>query len=170
MARKCYFYIVLLSVISTILIVASVIGIFLKGPSPSRAFRKLVWSPILKSVEDIKMDRRISVFGSHWYVFQFRVDKQDLSLILNSRAFQKVPSIKFTESGQLWWGDPMKGGHSLSLYYPVTKRHAPVWFNLRQWNSPNVYVIFNEHVIRSRLLVYNENLGEAYFIDVRLPD
>jgi len=32
------------------------------------------------------------------------------------------------------------------------------------------YVLWERNVIRVRVLVYNEQLGEAYFIDYRVPD
>lgn len=41
---------------------------------------------------------------------------------------------------------------------------------MQQWDRPKVYVFYEKDVIRHRLLVYNENLAEAYFIDVRLPN
>jgi len=122
------------------------------------------------------MDRHVGglfglLFGTHTYVLHFHIDKSDLPIILNSRAFKEVPDIEYTGSGQLWWEYLGPGSRQgLSLYKPTGASLAPKWFNLQQWNSPKVYVFHEEHVIRTRFLVYNEELAEAYFIDVKGPD
>lgn len=164
------YLVVLLCVILTFLVAAIAIGALLRAPSPSQAFRRLVYNPIPGSVKDIRMDRRVSLRGTHRYVFHFRIDKLDLSPILSSRSFQEVPHVDFTGKGQLWWGDPNESQHGLGLYSPSCKGRAPEWFHLQQWDRPKVYVFYEKDVIRHRLLVYNENLAEAYFIDVRLPN
>ncbi len=59
---------------------------------------------------------------------------------------------------------------SLHLYSLRSGETDPDWFTLEQWDSLKVYVWEQEKVFRVRFLVYNEQLGEAYFIDYRVPD
>jgi len=157
----------------------------MRSPSPSQAFRKFVCDPIPKSVKEIRMDRHVELLGligKHRYVFYFRIDEVDLLPILNSRPFQAVQYIKYNdESGMLTWAREPPDldsnnfyqntyGLSLTLYSLASGERVPEWFSLGQWDSPKVYLFWERNVIRVRLLVYNKELGEAYFIDERAPD
>ena len=139
--------------------------------SPSEAFSKFVYRPIPKSVTEIKIDRQISWLGWHRFVFNFKIDEADLPSILKSKPFKEAPDIEYTGSGQPRWEYPGPGSRlGFPLYKPTGISPAPKWFNLQQWDSPKVHVFHEEHVIRTRLLVYNKKLGEAYFIGYRSPD
>jgi len=157
----------------------------MRSPSPSQAFRKFVCDPIPKSVKEIKMDRRVELLGlvgAHRYVLHFRIDKEDLWPIVNSKQFKEVQYIEYDdESGLLRWAEePPPNPYSeeplswktvsLSLYSLRSGETDPAWFSLEQWDSPKVYVLEDRNVYRARFLVYNEQLGEAYFIDYRMPD
>jgi hypothetical protein len=139
--------------------------------SPSEAFSKFVCRPIPKSVTDIKMDRLIRWNGWHRYVFHFKIDEADLPSILNSKQFKEVSEFEYTSSGHLSWeylGPESRQG--FSLYTQTGISPAPEWFELQNWGNPKVYLYMVRDIYRVRFLIYNKELGEAYFIDYRSPD
>jgi hypothetical protein len=111
-----------------------------------------------------------------------------MELILNSRTFLKVEWVEY-ENGFLYWGEvpPLERQNinlqnlqwktqSMKLYavgrtVPWWFRLGctePRWFKLARWKSPRVYVL-EENLGRRHLqiLLYNEMLSEAYFIERR---
>jgi len=139
--------------------------------SPSEAFSKFVCRPIPKSVTEIKMDRLIRWNGWHRYVFHFKIDEADLSSILNSKPFKEVSEFKYTGSGHLSWEYLGPGSRQgFSLYMQTDRSPAPNWFKLQNWESPKVYLYMVRDIYLVRFLIYNKELGEAYFIDYRSPD
>jgi hypothetical protein len=165
------------------LVVAIVTTIVNRRLSPSEAFSKFVCRPIPKSVSDIKMDRLIRWQGWHRYIFHFKIDKADLSSILNSWPFQEIRYFRYNPSnGILEWakGDLSDYSQNLQptpwmqfsmhLYNTSSGDTEPEWFNIENWDSPKVYLYVVKDVYRLRFLVYNNKLGEACFIDYRSPD
>ena len=149
--------------------------------SPSEAFKKFVCRPIPKSVTEIKMGRLIRWTGWHRYVFNFKIDEEDLLPILDSWPFQELKYFKYSPeySGLKWAKEepadyaqslnpPSWESSSMQLYNIRSGESKPAWFNLEQWDSPKIYVYdVRIDARRLRLLVYNKKLGEAYFIDYR---
>ena len=175
MAHKYKHYLIVLLVSSVLvflmLAITAVVAItfLVIKPSPFRAFRRFVYDPIPKSVKDIKMDHHFELIG-HRYILYFHINEADLSPILNSRPFKEVQYVEYTENGLLLWGDhPIGIRHSLLLYRLHSGETVPDWFRLDQWDSPKVYVVWSKRY-RLRLLVYNKELSEAYFIDYLGPD
>jgi hypothetical protein len=163
-------------------ILATVFGnSWISPKSPNMAFRRYVYFPIPKSVKNIKVDRHVT-FLTHRYVFNFLIDKSDISKIIKSKPFKEFQQIEYSdENGVLTWGDNPKldfenriltliGHGGFELYNRRFGEHTPEWFKLDEWKSPKVYVFSRQDVTRNRVLVYNEELGEAYFIDYRFPD
>jgi hypothetical protein len=139
--------------------------------SPTEAFSKFVYRPIPKSVKEIKMDRQVSWLGSHRFVFHFKIDEEDLSPIINSKPFKEVSEFEYTGSGHLSWEYIGPGSQQgFSLYMQTGSSPAPEWFELQNWENPKVYLYMVRDVYRLRFLIYNKELGEAYFIDYRSPD
>ena len=142
-----------------------------KRLSLSEAFSKFVCRPIPKSVTNIKMDRLIRWNGWHRYVFHFKIDEADLSPILNSKPFKEVSEFKYTGSGHLSWEYLGPGSQQgFSLYTKTGTSSVPNWFKLQNWENPKVYLYMVRDIFRVRFLIYNKELGEAYFIDYRSPD
>ena len=148
-----------------------------KRLSPSEAFSKFVCRPIPRSVTDIKMDRLIRWNGWHRYVFHFKIDEADLPSILNSKPFQEIRHSKYNPKTSMLSWEPIDFKNTLQLpssrqlynIHPVES--VPEWFNLEQWDSPKAYkYLVRTGVHRLRLLIYNKELREAYFIDYRSPD
>ncbi len=138
-------------------------------PSPARAFKRFVYDPIPESLKEIRMDHPFRLIG-HRYILNFHIDEADLSLIINSRPFKQVQYIEYNQNGLLWWGDHPKGSrHGFTLYRLHSGETEPEWFRLEQWDSPKVYVVESKRY-RIRILVYNDDLSEAYFIDYLNPD
>lgn len=139
--------------------------------SSSEAFSKFVCRPIPKSVTDIKMDRLIRWNGWHRYVFYFKIDEADLSSIINSKPFKEVSEFEYTGSGLLSWEYLGPGSQQgFSLYTQTGTSPVPNWFKLQNWENPKVYLYMVKDIYRARFLIYNKELGEAYFIDHRSPD
>jgi hypothetical protein len=180
--RFKYFLIVLF----ILLLVMMAISIYtLKPPSsPSQGFLRLVCHPIPKSVTEIRMDRRVRYLGGwHRYVFRFKIDEADLSPILNSWPFHEIRYFRYNpETGALEWANEEPPDYSESLHPPPWESSGmqfynirsgesePEWCNIEQWDNPKVYLYIVRDVYRLRFLVYNNKLGEAYFIDLRSPD
>jgi len=151
--------------------------------SPTEAFSKFVCRPIPKSVTNIKMDRKIRWQGWHRYVFHFKIDEEDLSLILKRKPFQEIKYFKYNpETGWFNWAkeeppnyfespQPPPWKSSSEVLYDISSGEIePEWFNIEQWDNPKVYLYIVRDVYRLRLFVYSNKLGEAYFIDYRSPD
>lgn len=177
MKHKFKYFLIFLFILLFVMVAISVYN--LKPPSsPSQGFCRFVCKPIPKSVKEIKMDRSTKWWrGWHRYVFYFKIDEEDLSHILNSWPFQEIRHFKYNpETGMLSW-DPTDFKKSLQL--PSSRqlyniRHGeslPEWFNLEQWDSPKAYkYMVRNDAHRFRLLFYNKEPGEAYFIDYRSQD
>jgi hypothetical protein len=132
------------------------------------------------------MDRLIRLNGWHRYVFHFKINETDLSLILNKKPFQEIKYFKYKpETGWFKWAKekppvyfespqppPWKSsGEVFEVLYDISSGEIePEWFNIEQWDNPKVYLYIVRDVYRLRLFVYSNKLGEAYFIDNRAPD
>ena len=151
---------------------------------PEELFRRYVFSPIPESVTNIRADQPKN-FGGYRYTFRFNINREDLGLIINSGPFVKVWNMKY-ENGRLHWHwDRGSGLLGISKYgsgipcYDHTR--APRWFRPGQWDEPEAYAYWKEGNLvntetfgkkssgptRIRVLLYNENDAEAYFIVTR---
>jgi hypothetical protein len=151
--------------------------------SPSEAFSKFVCRPIPKSVTDIKTDRLIRWNGWHRFVFHFKIDEEDLSLILNKKPFKEIQYFRYNpETGWFKWAkekppnyfespQPPHWKSSSGVLYDISSGEIePEWLSIEQWDNPKVYLYIVRDVYRLRFLAYNKELGEAYFVDYRSPD
>jgi hypothetical protein len=142
----------------------------------SRTFKKYVLEPIPKSVSDIKVDEIEHPGLGHCYVMRFRIEKADLSLVLNSRLFQKFTSVTYKQ-GRLTWSGIDKSSDLLRLtltggdclLYTNQQYGPPDWFRPNDWDMPKVYVVKEKYGKSSRyqtkVLIYSEKLEEAYFVE-----
>ena len=134
---------------------------------PSILFKRYVFDPIPPSVKEIRANQTNANFG-YEYTFRFKINKADLGQIINSRPFNKVTEMNYHD-GILYcsWNPTLRDSTSgLTMYvYPPTI-HKPKWFTLETWNNPDAYVIYEvkEYQRNMWVLVYNGDLGEAYFI------
>jgi len=132
-------------------------------------FIRYVRFPIPKSVKNIKADRPSWEVSGHKYVMRFKINKNDLKLILNSRPFKEMIDVQYRRYGRgvlRWRLDPHHAEGI--LLYPSYGRPGPKWFRPDQWKNPKVYrfrernTSYREHL---QVLIYNEELGEAYLIE-----
>lgn len=182
MTHRFKYFLIVLFILLFVMMAISIYN--LKPPSsPSQGFWRLVCKPIPKSVTEIRMDRLTMSRGWHRYVFRFKINESDLSHILNSWPFQELRYFRYIpETGGLEWAKEEPPDYSESLqpppwessgmqFYKIRSGESePEWFNIEQWDSPKVYLYMVRDVYRLRFLVYNQKLGEAYFIDCRSPD
>ncbi len=146
-----------------------------------RAFRRYIFKPIPKSVKDIRADLPWQYTGRR-YILYFKINESDLALILNSRSFEEFEGVIYT-NGRLYWGyignpqldplqNPFHGDFTEHLLLDVPgsgRRPVPEWFRPNEWNKPKVYS-FRERWGKSdrerrQVLIYNEELSEAYFVE-----
>ncbi|NQT00744.1 MAG: hypothetical protein HQ580_01830 [Planctomycetes bacterium] len=137
----------------------------LPPPSPPSFFRKVVLKPIPESVKNIKFDR-YRRFSEHRWILRFDLSKSDLPLIIDSGPFMEVPFFEYNEKyGVITFGESRHKRDTVPLYSPVDKWSPPDWFQLGQWENPKVYMMEQKSFEGVRMLVYNEELSEAYFVD-----
>jgi len=146
----------------------------------SRIFSKYVLETIPKSVTDIKVDELEFPVLGHGYVMRFKIEKADMTHILNSQAFEEFTSVVYKQGGLFWRNiddrtrDPVKdllGGDTsnLPLYTNQRQQQPPEWFRPNDWSNPKVYAVSEKYGKSSRyqtkVLIYNEKLEEAYFVE-----
>ena len=132
-------------------------------------FRLYVQKPIPESVDMIQIDKPKS-HGGYGYVFRFNIKRDDFEIIRKSRSFRNVLAISYVNGeGLSWfWSDldftKTEAGMSFSIYSIV---HKPSWYDLPTWDNPEAYALRNVDNNNNKdiqVLLYNNNLGMAYFI------
>ena len=148
----------------------------------SRIFKKYVLEPIPKSVADIEV-HELDVPGlGRRHVMRFKIENNDVTLILKSRAFREFDSVSYKQAYLTCHGprnvtvDPAEGsrivyggGVTLLLYARQWQQDEPDWFKPNVWSSPKVYVFTQKHGKSTRdvtkVLIFDEDIGEAYFVE-----
>ena len=143
------------------------------------AFKKYVMSPIPTSVTDIRADQPKD-FGGYRYTFRFSIKRDDVALLTNSGPFVRVWNIKY-KNGRLSWQwncDGILGTGPISGMPCYDHTREPGWFKPGLWNNPEVYAFWKEGDLVNveifekdsrgpteiRILLYNEEEAEAYFV------
>lgn len=150
----------------------------LSMPLETHVFRKYVLKPIPESVSDIKVDTK-STFSGYMHLIYFKINKTDVQLIIDSREFIKIKSVRY-ENNNLYFGDINEDDDTLQKLkyfsyvrnlplYPHSNKIIPEWFDVNSWENPQVYMyrmkFKKSDTYRAEILIYNEELGEAYFIE-----
>ena len=182
LAAHILFLLVLLNCIALLFIFAWII--LLKPPKipPSEVFRQYVLSPIPESVTNIRADQPKKIRG-YRYTFRFNINRDDLALLINSRPFVRVWNVKYEKYGNLsWYWERGDGNYGIPKYgssmpcYDYTRE--PGWFRPGLWDNPEAYTFCKEGDLVNierfgkkssgptdiRVLLYNENEAEAYFV------
>ena len=180
LAAHIILLLVLLNCIALLFIFAWII--ILKPPKPpsSELFRRYVLAPIPESVTNIRADQPKN-FGGYRYTFRFNINRDDLALLINSQPFVRVWNVKY-ENGRLSWHWDRTGPYGISRYrsgmpcYDSTRE--PGWFRPGLCEEPEAYAFVKEGNLVNieifgkdssgpteiRVLLYNENEAEAYFV------
>jgi len=156
----------------------------LYGPQapPDELFKKYILSPIPASVTDIRADQPSKIIG-YRFTFRFKINREDLALIINSRPFMRVLNVEY-KNGYISWqwnrDGPFGTGPTLDIpCYDHTRE--PRWFRPGRWDNPEAYafrkvgdrVNIETYDKDSRgprgptniqVLLYNEEEAEAYFV------
>jgi hypothetical protein len=140
------------------LVVVAVVA--LRRPSAAVLFRRYVANPIPASVTDVKVDGYNA--WSYQYVFKFKISPTDVDAIIASRPFQRVRNVSYA-SGSIDFEWSPTCLDSAALYPPPARK--PSWFVLESWEVAKAYAWHETKVdAHTQLLVYNKELGQAYFI------
>ena len=148
----------------------------------SETFRQYVLNPIPGSVRNIRVDKPKYING-YRYTFRFNINRKDLSLLINSKPFVRVWNIKYRDGSLDWYWDrdgPLLGigTHGSSMLCYNRSDRKPDWFKPGLWDNPETYAFWKEGdlvnietfdkkssgPVEIRLLLYNENDAEAYFV------
>jgi hypothetical protein len=128
-------------------------------------FREYVLDPIPPSVAEIKVDHPRKIFG-YGYTFRFKIARADVTAILDSRPFQKIQNAKYETWGTLHFEWSPTSWHGLAVY--PSGKGKPGWFTPDLWQDPEAYA-YEERAQKATtyVLLYNEPIGEAYFLAFR---
>jgi hypothetical protein len=148
---------------------------------PSNLFRKAVLDPIPPSVRGIRASGFFSSEADHTYVLRFSIGPADVPLILASDEFKEVDDATFGEGILSYRVNPPSlgserasstgndEGASLFLFNRWPTLFRPRWFQFDKWRTFKAYAFTRRDsiTVHRRLLLYNADSGEAYFIDFR---
>jgi hypothetical protein len=172
LAAHILFLLVLLNCIALLFIFAWII--LLKPPKtpqtpPSEVFRQYVLDPIPASVTNIRADQPKN-FGGYRYTFRFNINRDDLALLIDLGPLVRVWNVKYKNGCLFWawdtWRGFSMGGVTITVYGSSGWRREPRWFRPELWDNPEAYA-FDETVggrMNTKVLLYNEKEGEAYFV------
>ena len=136
-------------------------------PPPSEIFRQHVLDPIPKSVTNVKADQPREI-GGFMYTLRFDINRADIDMLIDSGPMERVWNVRYGDR-RLDWGWDQAGpggrsmyGHSMIVY----GRREPGWFRPELWDNPEAFASREEASGRTitRVLLYDEREGEAYFI------
>ncbi len=183
LAAHIILLLVLLNCIALLFIFAWII--ILKPPKtpqtpPSEVFRQYVLGPIPESVTNIRADQPKN-FGGYRYTFRFNINRDDLGLLINSRPFVRVWNVKYRDDSLDWAWDrdgPFGTGRYNSGMPCYDYTREPGWFRPGLWDNPEAYAFWKEGDLVNieifgkksngptdiRVLLYNEDEAEAYFV------
>jgi hypothetical protein len=137
---------------------------------PARVFRRAVLDPVPASVKAIKAHVSSNAFdpGFHSYVLRFDIGAPDVQLILDSDQFKEIGYIEYSKN-MLDFGETRRGSTiSLRIWGDFwSKAPTPSWFEFTDQKGYKAYMVKEEHrdFFKAHLLLHNESLGLAYFID-----
>ena len=160
---------VLLSLL-VLLAAGGLLGLGLRS-SRTSLFEQLVISPIPESVRNIEVDQRYSLWRRvqssgelSTYLLKFDISRGDVEKIIAFASLTEWPSVEYTFGG-VYYRLPNGEKTDIHLYW---SRERPQWFDLPEWKSFKAYYAGDEGGTKSwcrvRLLLYNEQLGRAYFV------
>lgn len=147
----------------------------------SAAFGRYVLAPIPESVTNIRADQPKKIRG-YRYTFRFKINRDDLGLLINSRPFMRVWNVKYKNRNLSWYWESGDGNYGIPKYgssmvcYKYTRE--PDWFRPGLWDNPEAYAFWKEGdlvniqrfgkdtsgPVEIRVLVYNEKEAEAYYV------
>jgi hypothetical protein len=168
------FGIVIFAAAATILLKAVITARARAKIEPAKVFAGYVLDPIPESVTNIKADRP-QAYGGYMYTLRFNINRADLALLIDSGPLQKVWSAKYDhDHGWVSWdwdrpgplGMP-KRPISITVYGSSGGRpREPAWFRPELWDDPEAYAFRKEVGGQNitKVLLYNDKEGEAYFI------
>ena len=128
-------------------------------------FRYYILDPIPPSVTNIRVDHARKFFG-YGYTFRFKIARADVEAVIGSRPFRRVRDVGYERGGTLhfMWSPASWEGMAV---YPAGKG-KPAWFRPDSWQDPEAYA-YQERAEQEAiyLLLYNEQIEEAYFLAFR---
>jgi hypothetical protein len=135
----------------------------------SNVFKQYILDPIPKSVTNIRADQPKKLLG-YRYTLRFDINRTDLTLLIDSKSLKRVWNVKYKKGRLDWAWDTWNGwtlnGVTITVYDSGYCRYEPLWFNPQRWDHPEAYALYEtkKSRINTRVLLYNEKKGEAYYI------
>jgi len=136
---------------------------------PEEVFRQYAIDPVPASVTNIKADQPRKHLA-YTFTLRFDIDRADVGLLVKTLSMKRVWNVKYEKGYLEWawdtWQGFSMGGVSILIYDTGRRQREPKWFEPQLWNQPEAYV--HEEKTRdgtkSKVLLYSERRGEAYFI------
>jgi hypothetical protein len=131
---------------------------------PARLFRQAVLNPIPPSIKNIRGIAFCSL-GCEKYILRFDISEPDVQLIVASDQFREIGFVGYRDN-MLDVGKVHDPGVLLNLFEGWRETYPPRWFKFADWKAFKAYVVEREDIdfFKVRLLVYSQDLGEAYFV------
>ncbi len=169
LAAQAVFALGLLFLILTLLRFAPAILFVGTKMPPSVIFRQYVLEQTPESVTNLRADQPTNILG-YQYTFRFNINRSDLALLIDSGPLKRVWNVKY-RNGRLDWAWDTWHGRSMNGCSMIVSnsgfwRREPLWFEPQKWQNPEAYAL-DETVggrMKTKVLLYNEKEGEAYFI------
>ncbi len=101
-------------------------------------------------------------------IFAHHIGPEDHLLLLKSGQFEGIDHIEYNKkSGYLDFGKHKYSTTSFMLFEEWREYNQPEWFTSNEWQQYQAYREQIEDVDseRIRLLMYNEHLGQAFYVD-----
>lgn len=131
------------------------------GPlDPEEMFARYIQNPIPSSVANIKVSGH--AFMGYSYKFKFDISRSDLDAIVASHSLERMRSASCSSRGIDWELPSGKLAGGATWFADSDVR--PKWFAPEEWEEPEVYVLDQATQPRLQILLYDETLGQAYFI------
>ena len=150
-----------------------------RPPLEIRVFERHVLKPIPPSVAGIRLHEATGSFGCT-HILRFRISRGEAASIVASRPFEEFGWVWYSNynvsSGNLAANgrDPRQNTmFGVAVESVPVREHGklwlPDWFGINDWENPEVWRVHQKWGRAERdhiqLFVYNERIGEAYFIN-----
>jgi hypothetical protein len=85
---------------------------------------------------------------------------------MNSDQFKEIKYVKYRDN-ILKFGGTSRATRSFLLFEGCREWFPPRWFEFAKWSAFKAYVVERQRIDfdKIRLLLYNPDLGQAYFVD-----
>jgi len=158
-------WLLLLIIVMTLGCIVVLLDLLQPNDAGPALFRQYVLNPIPPSVAEIRVDHARKIFG-YGYTFRFKIARADVTAIVGSRPYRRVQNVEYESGGRLHFEWSPTSWREMAVY--PSGKGKPAWFTPDSWQNPEAYA-YEERAEKATtyVLLYNEQVGEAYFLAFR---